>query len=384
MATMPSAPAGARIVGLDAWRVALMLAGFLLHGALWQPPQPLFGFVQVTSHAFRMGTLFAISGYLCGLSMRRYPARRWLARRLAQIGLPVLFGWGLICPAIWMLARWYPGAPTPLLFDWHHIWFMVALLCYAPVAIVVHACDRRYDLVRRFARAYVERGPRFPMLLVVATTSFVLMGWTELLITAWTPARLVPMLSQLPNIAGYLPNYLLGLAVARSAVLANAVAYSARCALAVVTAAVALLAIGFAMSAIAGPELQAQCDKLMMTLSAALCPPAVFALLFRSAIRVRRIPTFVRRLCGASLTMYLLHLPLLLIANAVLSPAGWHPYVQYATAISIVAALSYAVHRWIVAPVPLLSLIVNGDIDRWSNRAGRVGGAVVPPLLTAG
>ncbi|THG36742.1 hypothetical protein E5988_16550, partial [Sphingomonas olei] len=96
---------GERIAGLDAWRATLMLGGLLLHGSLWQPPQALFTAVGVVSSAFRMGSFFALSGLLCGFALRKRTSREWLVRRLVQIGLPMSFGWGVLCPLVLLLCQ---------------------------------------------------------------------------------------------------------------------------------------------------------------------------------------------------------------------------------------------------------------------------------------
>jgi glucan biosynthesis protein C len=357
-------PRGTRIVGLDAWRVMLMLGGFLLHASTWLPSRPLFTAVALGSHAFRMGSFFAISGFLCGVSMRKHSPSRWLARRVAQIGLPTLFGWGVLCPiTIGIMNWWHPAASTPLFFDWLHIWFLVALLAYAPAAVWFDMLDRRYGLADRVAGGPASRRSSLSLLLGTAMVSFVLMITTVVMVPAIVPSRLMPMLSQAPMMAGYLPNYLLGVAMARSPALAREVQQSWRPALGIVAASGLLYALWFML----GPWLpgvqQEQGANLVMTVVAALCPPAAFALIFRSAVAVRDVPAIAHRICDASLTMYLVHLPLLLVANIIVAPLQLNPYVQYVLAIVMAAPLSYAAHRWIVRPVPLLSLIINGRLD---------------------
>lgn len=357
-------PKGTRIVGLDAWRVMLMLGGFLLHASLWQPPQPLFAVVAIISHSFRMGCFFAISGFLCGVSMRRHSPVKWLTRRIVQIGLPTLFGWVLICPLIRILSlSRFPEEPPPLPFDWHHIWFLVALLAYAPVAVLVDWIDQRWGLVDRLAAAQAERRSLLPMMFGVATLSFVLMSWTAGMIRAVAPSHLVPMLAQTPLMTGYLPDYLLGMAMARSTPLAHAVQRCWRAALVFVVAAVAMYGLWQVVAPMLNQAQQERGGALMMTVLAAFCPPPVFALIFRLAIGVRRVPAATRSVCDASLTMYLLHVPLLLVINGALNVLGLPPYVQYAAAIGAAASLAYATHRCIIRRIPVLSLIVNGRLD---------------------
>jgi glucan biosynthesis protein C len=363
-------PFGQRIDGLDTWRVLLMLGGLLLHGSYWQPAQPLFTAVGLISNTFRMGCFFAISGFLSGLSMRKHSSGRWLVRRSAQIGLPTLFGWGLLCPLIWLLAAWYPYAPTPLPFDWHHIWFMVALLPYAVAAVVVDALDRRFQIVDGFAGLFCGRRTLLAMLLSVSAVSFILMAGTAMLVHSFTSPALLPTLGQARNIAGYLPNYLFGVAMARSTPVALAVQRSWRSALAivVVTGSIYALWLFLAPALDLDAAVRDRAGDLATVIAESFCPPAIFALIFRSAVAVRHVTPFFRKLADASLTIYLLHLPVLLAINALLSPLRLHPYAQYALAIAAAGTATYAVHVWIVRPVPLLLLLVNGRIDQWRRR----------------
>lgn len=353
---------GERIAGLDVWRVALMLGGLLLHGSLWQPPQPLFTAIGVVSSSFRMGSFFALSGLLCGIALRKRTSREWLVRRLVQVGLPMSFGWGVLCPLVLLLNRWYPHAPVPLMFDWHHIWFLVALLIYAPGTVFLCWLDQKHGLVARLAAADASRSPT-QILFRLGAVSFILMGWTALLVHSVAPKPLIPMLMQAPNITGYLPLYLFGVAVARSPLIADTLWRSFRSAVAIIVTVGSVYAI-LILTASMFPQAD-QIGSLMRMVAAALCPPAAFALIYRSAIAISRIPSILQRLCDASLTIYLLHLPILLAVNAVLSTFDWDPHVQFIVAIAIAGVFSYGAHVGIVRPVPLLLLIVNGRIENW-------------------
>lgn len=365
MIVTASASSPARIVGLDAWRVLLMLGGFLVHGGLWQGQQPLFTVVETVSQAFRMGCFFALSGYVCGLSMRRHPRRSWLVRRLVQVGLPMLFGWVMLCPLIWLIARSYPAMAPPLPFDWHHLWFLAALMLYAPGGHLLDTLDRRFGMVARVAAMCDLRRSILSLLLGIAALSFVMMYGTAMLVRASAPAWLVPMLVQTRNITGYAPEYLLGLTMARSPLLTLAIQGGWRAAVLLLAA----VGLGFLLLRVAGPlpdpARQAQMQDLFGMLAASLCPPAVFVLIFRSAVARAQLPSIVRRLCDASLTMYLLHLPLLLAVNGAAAPLGLHPYARYGLAIGVSAGLAFALHVGLIRRVPLLALIVNGQIGPW-------------------
>jgi glucan biosynthesis protein C len=361
---------GERLEGLDAWRAALMLGGLLLHGSVGQPPLLLFNLITLVSHSFRMGCFFAISGFLGGLAMRRRSRRVWLVRRLVQIGLPALFGLVVICPLIAAMVQLRPVfalGSAPLRFDWYHLWFLLALLVYAPVALLVDRAEARLRLIERFTVSFcTARRSLLPMLLTLAGMSFVLMLATAVATRVLVPAADRTMIAQCRLITGYLPLYLLGFAMARAPDLRWAARQAWRAPLAVV-ALTALMYVGW--YAVVAPTLmpgeRAWLDGLVQMIGAALCPPAAFLLMFRSAARVRRTPPLLHRLCAASLTMYLVHLPVMIAINLALRPTGWSPYLEYGLTVAGGGVLSYLLHVTIVRPVPLLLLVVNGRLDAW-------------------
>lgn len=361
-------PSAGRVNGLDAWRVLLMLGGLLLHGSIWQQPLPLFEVIALVSHSFRMGSFFAISGFLCGMSLLKRSPREWLARRAVQIGLPTLFGLAVICPLIGLIIGLRPieaHGVAPLPFDWYHLWFLVALLLYSPAAVLVHQLDARFALAGRIAAGFGAGGRSLlPLMLTVSAASFTLMVAAAMLVEAMAPPAYFGTLSECRMIAGYLPLYLLGFALARSQALRRAALASWRSPLGVVAATIVLYLGWYQLVA---PRLPASdrawADQLVQLVGAALCPPAVFLLIFRSAVAVRRTPPMLARLCDASLTIYLVHLPLMVAINLMFATIAWNPYAEFAVAVGAGGLLSYAFHVWVVRPVPWLSLLINGRSD---------------------
>lgn len=359
---------GGRLQGLDTWRALLMLGGLVVHGSVWREPLPLFDAIVLVSHSFRMGSFFAISGFLCGVSIVKRPPGQWLTRRLVQIGLPTLFGLVVICPLIDVIISLRPphaqgSVPPPL--DWHHLWFLVALLVYSPIAVLADRFDRRHRLVERLTASFcTPRRSLLPLLLATSGMSLVLMIAAALLVDAFAPAAYRPMLSQCRMIAGYLPLYLLGLALARSSELRCAACRSLLSPLVVVALTEALYLAWYALLApgLAAGD-RAWIDQFVQLAGAALCPPAVFLLIFHSAAAIRRTPPMLARLRDASLTIYLVHLPVIVAINLMFAELAWNPYLEFATGIVVSGLVSYAIHALVVRRVPLLALLVNGRSD---------------------
>lgn len=360
---------GGRLQGLDAWRALLMLMGLAVHGSLWQQPLPLFGAITLVSHSFRMGSFFAISGFLCGVSILKRPAGQWLARRALHLGLPTLFGLLVICPLIGLVISLRPPQAqgiVPPRFDWHHLWFLIALLLYSPVAVLADRLDRRHRLAARLAATFCTgRRSLLPLLLTTSAVSFALMMVAALLVDAVAPAVYLPMLSQCRLIAGYVPLYLLGFAMARSPELRGAARAASLSPLVIVGVTEALYLGWYVLIAPGlGPHDRAWLDDLVQLAGAALCPPAVFLLIFRSAAAIRRTPPLLARLRDASLTIYLLHMPVIIAINLMFATIGWNPYAEFAIAIIASGLICYAIHALLVQRVPMLMLLVNGQTDR--------------------
>lgn len=355
------------IAGLDTWRALLMLGGVLLHGTLTLEVRPVFTLIELVSHSFRMGAFFAISGFLAGITLSRRDPRAWLRRRMVQIGLPMLFGLAVVCPVTGWLLRCHAvmrGFALAPVYDWYHIWFLVGLLLYSVMAVAVDRLDRRHRLIARiFAPCCAGTAPLLPLLLAVGGVSFALMLATSSLVSAVAaPARLASAL-QWRLIAGYAPMYLFGFALARTCGLRDATLADWK------PAARLLLLVGIGYCAWFGagvwllaPMWQAEANELVCLAGAALCPPAAFALIFRGAMAMRRVPWLLARLADASLTIYLLHLPVLVAIHLLLARHGWGPYPAYVVAVVSAVALCLAIHRLVIRRSPWLSLLVNGRI----------------------
>lgn len=346
-----------RIAGLNAWRAALMLGGLLVHGSVLLAHLRLFEAVAWASAAFRMGGFFAISGMLAAIVMatRRRPIN-WLLRQSARAGIPALFGVLALSPVI-ALILWRAHAGAAALFDWHHLWFLYALLLYQPVAYLLFTWGDRRRLVRALRRLRARGQPW--VLAVMILVSLVLTGLALKAIFAFAPEAHWPMLFQLGSFLGYLPLYcfgfLLGLSRAFRAAMLGPVAVPV--AMLAVIGALALFAF-----LVGEPMAGQDWDGRMRWLLGVTCPPAAVVLILRSALAVRRVPPLMDRLSAASYTIYMLHYPMLIALNAAAAPWGLNPYLQYAAVVSVTAILCYALHFGLVARSPILALLLNGRL----------------------
>lgn len=355
-----STQAEGRIEGLCAWRAILMLGGPLLHATMGREDYPPFMAINLISGSFRMGSFFMIAGLLSGFALARRPCpTMWMRTRLVQLGIPTAFGVFVICPTIGLLMMNSSGQPMPI--SLYHLWFMVTLIGYTMMAYAVHRVDRRWPVFgyveRRTSRARVRQTI---VLVGTGTLSFLLMIQT-LTLTSGVTGRYASLTTQLPLAVGYAPVFLLGLAAARVPTLRRIVTNGFRMpALILIGAASAHILWRLPWRPAIDPVLAGSIDDLLLVAAAAFCPPAAAALILRSASAIRHVPPLLRRLSDASLTMYILHYPIIAALKLMTAPLGWHPWVEWVLAVVVASGSSYAIHACLVERSPFAALLLNG------------------------
>ncbi|MGA1800000.1 acyltransferase family protein [Sphingomonas sp. 4RDLI-65] len=372
---MTSGPPSTRIEGLSVWRAVLMLGGVVLHGAMGLEHLPVFAAIPLISHAFRMGSFMLISGLLCGYALaRRRSPLAWLGRRSIQLGVPLSVGLLVICPLIgWMLDdvtdrnRW----PFAIAHDWYHLWFLVALLAYAPLSYAFHRIDRRHDVVGKLEQGLVagrlgrSGSAQTIVLLTAAVACCALMMVTRQMLAGRAPPLYAAALSHVQLMLGYAPFYLLGFLLARSPMLYRILTASIRTPIVILVAVGCVYALWFGgVSAMLGPTLgpirQAIFGDLIELIGMSLCPPAASVLILRSAVSIRTVPLIVRRLADASFTIYVLHFPIIIALKIALRHVPWNPYVEFTITIAIASLTTYLAHILIVERFPVMSFLLNG------------------------
>lgn len=352
----------ARIEGLSTWRAMLMLMGIVFHATCWHEGHPLFQGIVLASSTFRMGCFFLISGLLGGYALRRRAPHAWLRQRIVRIGIPALFAYATITPIIGLLLDAAPPTafiPRPIPFDWYHLWFLFALVAYAPLTLLLHRLDRTTGMVAGVERlCRILPGAQTWVLLAVALASLVPMVLVSWMLDQWTSTTYRAPLLQLRLIAGYAPVYGFGFLLARSALLRDTM-------IGRVTAPVAILMLIAAayiwQFAILPMPVRAWTNATLV-IGAAFGPPAAASLILRSALAIRSVPPFVQKLADASFTMYLLHYPIIVAIKIALVSATRDPGIAFMCAIPVAAILSYAAHRRIVLRSPRLGFLLNGRV----------------------
>ena len=353
-----------RIEGLNAWRAALMLGGLLVHGSVMANHTLLFDGVELVSAAFRMGAFFAISGMLAALVMTRRRPIDWFGKQSARIGVPAVFGILVLSPIISFIMRSAVDpehAATISLLDWHHLWFLYALLLYQPIGYLLFTHVDRRRFVRLVQRLRAEGQVR--TITAISAVTLILIGVTLTTLFEVVPEHYRPPLLSLRAIIGYIPLYFFGFALGLSRSFRVTVLSSVTAPITMLT----LAAIGAVLwyqlvEPAIDPAIASELGGTLRWVIEAACPPAAIVLILRSALKMRAVPPFVDRLCAASFTIYILHYPILVAINVALARYNWNPYLQYAAAVIVTAITCYNLHFSLVERSRTLSLLLNGRI----------------------
>ncbi|MEK6260963.1 MAG: acyltransferase family protein [Planctomycetota bacterium] len=154
-----------RLHGLDAVRALALLGGIVLHACMsflpgfrevgWpisdRSSSVTLGVLFFVIHTFRMTTFFLIAGFFGRMMFHRKGARAFVGNRLLRIAVPLVFGWPLLFPPIvvafiWGSSKLSGGTPPPpppsggsLSFPLTHLWFLYVLLWLYTVVLVARA-----------------------------------------------------------------------------------------------------------------------------------------------------------------------------------------------------------------------------------------------------
>lgn len=174
-----------RLHGLDAVRALALLGGIVLHACMsflpgfreigWpisdRYPSVVLGVLFFVIHTFRMTTFFVIAGFFGHMMFHRKGVRAFVRDRLTRIAVPLVVGWPVLFPPVVAAILWGAskldggeGAILPqrrssssFRFPLIHLWFLYLLLWLYTVALLVRAIferviDRSGKLRRRMDR----------------------------------------------------------------------------------------------------------------------------------------------------------------------------------------------------------------------------------------
>ncbi len=348
-----------RLVGVDAWRAALMLFGILLHALPERSHDPFFAAIGYVSTHVRMGAFMVVAGFLCGFVASRRPRRVWLRARFQMLAMPLLTGLVLTVPTMIALRLHFATtAPSiaSLGFNWYHLWFLLALILYLPIAWLLAFGDTHARVTAWLtgnAATDAARQARILLAMLVTALASMTLG---IRLAAIVPCDGPTVASTLPQILGYAPLYATGILLGRDEALAVTVLGHWRT-MALLAGTMLMLDCGAAWASGAAPGIG---FPQLSLLARAVLPGTSALLILRSALTIRRVPLPLSRIADASLTIYIVHFPVVKLLQALAGDVLGNDYLTFAFVVSVAAILSYAFHTRVVVRSPLLLWLFNG------------------------
>jgi fucose 4-O-acetylase-like acetyltransferase len=346
-----------RIHGFDAWRVALLILGPVIHSAMMISHMSggslALDAIVRGIHVFRMETFFAIAGFFAATSSAM-STPTGLVRRLVQLAVPLAFGWVVIIP----LSIWSHNMAMEGTFSWSpkvmlHLWFLLSLTLLSPAFWVA---DRQGWLDSLSLRA--ERHSRTfwyglaAMWMISATALVRISDLLEL-----KPLELASVLLHTP---GYGFFYLAGFLVSRSPATRHALTHTTLWHLGVITwFASVLFWVCFREEIGAPGHPWIHFWNLALVYAAAL--GTTFAI-FATALRVKTANRVAGLFQGAAYTIYIVHMIPVGMGAYVLSKAGLTGSALFAGTAAFAFATSFAFHQLLVQNSKLGALLINGKV----------------------
>lgn len=398
---------GERLHSLDAVRAFALLAGVVLHVSwpflpgLTATPWPLadqsssvsLGLLFYTVHSFRMPLFFMVGGFFGRALLHRRGVRSFIRNRTTRILVPLVLGWVLLYPWIWLAFGWpvmkangfvLPPLPSFLNSRWSfplaHLWFLYyLLLMYAGALTCRWLClrvvDRRGGWRRLSDRAMtwlIES--RWTPLLLALLPAYCLFANAEWF--SWFGLA-TPDTSLRPSVP---PTVTFGIAftfgwwmnrqVPRLGIWERR--WSGYLALAVVLTVVCLMLIGVTPTYAPAPHDAG-------TLFYAICyMTASWSWTFGImgvAMRFCSRPSAWRRyLADASYWMYLVHLPVVLTLQAAMRDQPWHWSLKFGLNLTVTSAVLLASYHFLVR-FSAVGMLLNGRRFPRPERGGALGRA---------
>lgn len=293
---------------------------------------------------FRMPGFFIIAGFFAALLLERRARGAWLKGRAERLGLPFVFGVLAVIPAQHAMLANAPGGMVDhagIADPISHLWFLPTLLLLCLMLALA------WPLVLRMA------GPRVPGIIALgAAMAFYQLAL--LVVTHELPfdPKLAGGLIDLHALAAFAPFFAIGVALRRSRELWERFGRFDP-----VVATTGLLALALHVCLWEDrSSIGIAFDILLDGLSSVCLAQTILALLMRW---VRSGSALLDRLVDASLTIYLLHHPVVVGLAILCVGASLPPLAAWLTICLGAFALPYAAHR-VVRRSPLALWLTNG------------------------
>ena len=395
------AQAAQRLHALDAVRGFALLLGIVLHATISFLPDPTNSYFIADSHpsltlttlyfaihVFRMTTFFVIAGFFARMSLHRRGSTGFIKDRLQRIAVPLLVAWPILFPVTRAVVLWAAtlpnGGPSPGV-DWppalpkfplHYLWFLYVLLeCYAATlvlrtgAIWLDRNGRWRNLIDQLVGLLV-RSNLAP--LVLAVPIGIALGMNPY----WDFGIRTPNNSLITNkeaVLAFGTAFVFGWLLQRQSDLIH---FMERRWLFNLVVAIGLIATSF-LIAMTYFQTEPALRPAGIWSAGAICYAlaswvTTFAVI---GVALRFLPNFSatrRYLADASYWMYLIHLPIVMALQVLVSNLDWAWPVKFA-GILLVTFLSMLVSYHCLVRYSVIGAVLNGRRERNTGQIGNPG-----------
>jgi glucan biosynthesis protein C len=382
----------ARLHSLDAVRAFALLLGVVLHATLSFFPQRIWLVDDVSDssamsllffviHMLRMLTFFLLAGFVARMSFHKMGAAAFFRDRAKRIGIPLLAGWPLLFVGIVIAiiagavlangGKMPTEKPPPTSFSFTefpltHLWFLYFLVLFYVCLAVLRPVAELLDRQGRagWLRAATDR-----------VMGFLLHQWAPLLLAAplclalylqpywmmWfgipTPDHgFVPIAS---SFVAYGGAFLFGWLAQRQA---GVLDLWKRRWLAHLVLAIGMTVACLAMAGITPVLMPVPQGTLKLAFAACYSIGAwswAFALLGLALRFLSGYSALRRYLADASYWIYLVHLPLVLLLQALVSQLAWPWFIKFPLVLAVAFLLMLASYAWLVRGT-WIGVVLNG------------------------
>lgn len=378
-----------RLHALDAVRGFALLLGIIFHATFSFIPDPTRSYfiqdshpsttltvVFFSSHIFRMTTFFLIAGFFARMSFHHHGGTSFVKDRLLRIALPLVIGWPILFPATRAIVSWAASFPNgglpPEVADWpptlpefplDYLWFLYVLLeCYAAILVLRIGVvwldkDGRLRMMVDHLIAFAVRSNLAPFVLAVP------IGIALNMNPFWEYGIPTPNVSLITNkqaVIAFGIAFSFGWLLQRQNHLLQFIErrwlFNLVVAIGLITASF-LIAFGFSQ---VDPDVRPAgiwfAGATCYALASWVATFAVIgvALRFLSNFSVTR-----RYVADASYWMYLIHLPIVMVLQVLVSSLDWPWEVKFLTIVLIAFALMLISYEFLVR-YTFLGAILNG------------------------
>ncbi|MEP7246226.1 MAG: acyltransferase family protein [Gammaproteobacteria bacterium] len=383
---------GERLHALDAVRAFALLLGVVHHATLsfipgavvtlYAPvedvsPSVLLMLVSFVGHNFRLPLFFMMAGFFAQMMVRRRGVPGFWADRLQRVLVPLIVGWAVFYPCVVVIWNWgftghferVPIFSEPVWlggFPLSYFWFLYYLLVFYALALGVRSVvlwlDTRGGLRRaadRLVREVVEkRWAGLPLLSVpVAAGLLSERGWSIVDGIVTPNHSLIP---QLLPLLGYGLAFSLGWMVRRNEGLLNVWRDRWKSYLAMAVLATFLTLCTLALRDVPAATAYLPLERRVFVVLYALASWCWVFGLTGFALRFLNRPSVVcRSVADASYWIYLVHYPLVLASQVVLSGLQVHWALKFVAILAVTLTIALVSYRYLVRPT-FIGAVLNG------------------------